>query len=163
MRPAVRLDATSVSASARIGERVAQVVVEDVDSYDTHSVVLAKGVGDFNNTLFGVVAGDVQLMNPLPAGQPSARFRLRATDNTGRWVEQAFELSVMQPSVRITEILANEMGGVPDEGSVPREWIEIHNELPQYVDLSGWTLSNDQKDPGQWKFPPTIMAPGSFS
>jgi hypothetical protein len=158
----LRLDATSVSASARIGERVARVVVEDVDLFDTHSVALAKGVGDVDNTFFEVVAGDVRLMKPLPAGQPSARFRLRATDNTGRWVEQAFELSVLPPRVRITEIQANEMGGVPDEGSVLREWIEIYNELPQYVDLSGWALSNDQKDPGQWKFPPTTLAPGEF-
>ncbi|NGO37908.1 hypothetical protein G4L39_00615 [Limisphaera ngatamarikiensis] len=46
----------------------------------------------------------------------------------------------------------------------PREdAIELHNRSDQPVDISGWALSNDERDRWKYRFPPgTVIPPGGF-
>ena len=65
----------------------------------------------------------------------------------------------------ISEFLAdNDSIAVP--GASPQlfvDWVEIHNPSSSTVDLSGWHLTDDPNQPGQWNFPAgTNLAPGGY-
>lgn len=49
-----------------------------------------------------------------------------------------------------------------DDGSYP-DWIELYNNGSDTVDLTGWALSNNPKNPAKWLFPAgTTIAPGEY-
>lgn len=71
----------------------------------------------------------------------------------------------VNPAVRpaalvITEIMAENLTSFRDEDQDPEDWIELWNPTPNAVNLAGWSLSNDDSDPGQWVFPPTTLPAG---
>jgi hypothetical protein len=156
----VRLDAGSVSSVALSGDLVARILVQDPDPTDVHALALVDGAGAEDNAWFVVSGSELRLAKSLEQGRTLVRVRLRATDRTGLALEQAIVVPVERPGLRITEILANEVGGVPDERGVLREWIEIRNPLPQYVVLREWSLTDDKDDLRRWKFPAYVAGPG---
>ena len=62
----------------------------------------------------------------------------------------------------ITEILAGNQQGLADEDGEAQDWIEIFNRGSNTVDLSGWSLSDDPEEPGQWVFPARTLGPGQY-
>jgi hypothetical protein len=53
--------------------------------------------------------------------------------------------------VRLNEVLAQNTGSVPHEGTFP-DYVELHNAGPAAVDLGGWSLS-DNGNPRRYVFP----------
>ncbi len=66
------------------------------------------------------------------------------------------------PNVVINEIMAENQTGIADEEQDPEDWIELHNQGSQPVDLGGWSLSVDREEEGQWVLPPTIVPAGGY-
>ncbi|NLF40194.1 hypothetical protein GX586_12170 [bacterium] len=49
-----------------------------------------------------------------------------------------------------------------DEDGAFSDWIELHNDGFEPVDLSGWHLTDDATDLAKWTFPGTNIAPGGY-
>jgi hypothetical protein len=64
--------------------------------------------------------------------------------------------------VRISEFVADNKGGFSTKAGVPADWIELVNNGPQAVDLSGWYLTDLVSMPAKWRIPDgtTIAAHG---
>lgn len=64
--------------------------------------------------------------------------------------------------VVISEILADNAGGLRDVDGDQSDWIELYNagEIP--ANLAGWALTDDPDKPGKWKFPEVMLPPRGF-
>lgn len=160
---AVQLNASSLSSGLIAGQLAAVMSATDADAFDRHTFVLAAGAGAADNGLFTVIGNELRLATALPAGAASVSIRLRATDLSGLSVETAITLPVVEPRVRINEVLAvSTAASLPlDENGQPQDWIELHNELPQPVSLTGWRLTDDADVPDKWTFPAGANIPPS--
>ena len=158
----ITLDADSLSEAALAGSLVARLSAADTDEFDKHGFELVRGAGDEDNALFVVRGSDLLLVVRPPVGAKVARFRLRATDLAGLTAEAAFQLPVLEPRVRLNEIIAGKVGGVLNENNEPKEWVELRNELAQTVDLTGWYLTDDKNNLRQWKMPERRLGPNEF-
>lgn len=156
------LDATSISQDAKVGQVLAEVTVADLDRFDRHVVDLLAGPGGEDNERVTVVGQQVRLATALPAGATAVRLRLRATDLAGLTTAGSFVLPVSEPQVRINEVVASELGGVANEGGILTEWVEIQNLRPQWVDLTGFYLTDQAGDPKRWAFPGGLLPPNGF-
>lgn len=47
-----------------------------------------------------------------------------------------------------------------DQPSAFCDWVELHNNGPEPVDLSGWSLTDNAEVPGKWCFPTNTVIPG---
>ncbi|MBP8302845.1 MAG: CotH kinase family protein [Phycisphaerae bacterium] len=65
-------------------------------------------------------------------------------------------------AVRITEFLAANDGLVRDEDGDSPDWIEIHNDSSEPVDLGGWHLTDNPRRLTKWTFPPRSLGPGEY-
>lgn len=68
-------------------------------------------------------------------------------------------------TVRINEILAgneNTTTGLKDEDGELGDWIELYNYGSTAVNLGGYSLTDDAKDPGRWVFPSLSLGPGQY-
>lgn len=66
------------------------------------------------------------------------------------------------PGLIISEISAANMNGLRDADGSNEDWIELHNPTEDEINLHGWSLTDDEGDPGQWVFPPVTVAPGGY-
>ena len=55
--------------------------------------------------------------------------------------------------VVLNEICAHNLSGLRDGNGAYGDWIELYNPYGGIIDLSGWTLTDDQDDPDRWTFP----------
>lgn len=62
----------------------------------------------------------------------------------------------------ISEVLAENRGGLVDEDGMASDWVEIHNPLSGAVDLGGWRLSDDPAQPAKWVFPSTLLGANQY-
>src|SRR5688572_20129098 len=67
-----------------------------------------------------------------------------------------------QPSVIISEFLADNSGGLTDEDGDTPDWIELYNSGTAAVNLAGWYLTDDAEDLTKWSFPATNITASSF-
>jgi hypothetical protein len=59
-------------------------------------------------------------------------------------------------------------GGLTDPGNFNdpaydgdwHDWVELHNDGTEPVDVGGWSLTDDARDPAKWKFPAGAVIPG---
>ncbi|MFM1770306.1 MAG: hypothetical protein RJA22_2835 [Verrucomicrobiota bacterium] len=65
-------------------------------------------------------------------------------------------------TLALTEIVADNVGGLADEDGATPDWIEIHNPGLAAVNLAGWSLTDDPGVPGKWRFPALTLAPKGF-
>ncbi len=65
-------------------------------------------------------------------------------------------------NVVISELLAENDGGLRDADGDTPDWIEIQNDSAFPANLAGWHLTDDASDLTKWTFPATNLAPGSF-
>ena len=56
-------------------------------------------------------------------------------------------------SVVLNEICAHNLSGLQDGNGAYGDWIELYNPCGGTIDLSGWTLTDDQEEPARWTFP----------
>lgn len=71
------------------------------------------------------------------------------------------DTSLPAPRPFISELLADNKGGVKDEDGDSPDWIEITNPGPTAVNLGGWYLTDEPIFLTKWQFPtPTILAAG---
>ncbi|MES2707465.1 MAG: lamin tail domain-containing protein [Verrucomicrobiota bacterium] len=158
---AVTLDATSLSRGLVAGQLAGLLTAADPDAFDRHVFSLVAGAGDSQNAVFTITGNTLSLASALPDGLTPVSLRLRAVDLSGLAVESVLTLPVVEPKVRINEVLA-----VPtpasrplDQKGEPRDWIELYNEQAQPVSLAGWHLSDDPQAPDKWAFPATASIP----
>ncbi|WP_197531001.1 lamin tail domain-containing protein [Posidoniimonas corsicana] len=53
----------------------------------------------------------------------------------------------------ISEFLAANTSGLQDEDGDRSDWIELHNDTPDAVDLANWRLTDDEATPAKWTLP----------
>lgn len=68
--------------------------------------------------------------------------------------------------VLISEFMASNSGKQPDSvrdelGNAP-DWIELHNNTGEPVDLTGWSLTDDAAKPRKWIFPPAGLSANGY-
>ena len=156
------LETLSISAFARPGALVGRIQATDEDAFDRHTFDLVAGAGDSDNAVFGVMGNELRLAQAWPIGRTQLSLRLRTTDLAGLSISTPIVLPVTAPRIRINELLASSLGGWLDEGSQRQEYIELYNELPQWVDLTGSYLSDQPNDPTRWQFPAGAIPPHGF-
>ena len=64
--------------------------------------------------------------------------------------------------VVINEILAGNSDGLRDGDGDTSDWIELYNVSESPVNLRGWSLTDDRKNPGMWVFPGIEIPAGEF-
>ena len=98
-------------------------------------------------------------------------YRVVAGDDDGqvaRSVEQAYIVDYRAPTIRITEVMADNRTTLadPDEPHAPGEfpdWIELYNPGPDPVDLGGRYLTDDLNDPTRFQIATgTVISPGAY-
>jgi Ca2+-binding RTX toxin-like protein len=101
----ILLSAATLAESSPAGTTVATLGVEDPDTYDRFSYQLVSGAGSDDNASF-VIRNDLLTSNVSfdHHRQDTYRIRVRATDQGGLWVEQAFVLTVLAngPTTNLT-------------------------------------------------------------
>lgn len=65
-------------------------------------------------------------------------------------------------SLRINEILADNITGITDSYGDHSDWIEIYNTTNAIINLEGYHLSDKQSNPTKWKFPAVSINPNEF-
>src|ERR1041385_4552205 len=65
-------------------------------------------------------------------------------------------------TVRITEFLAENDGGIRDSDGDTPDWIELQNGTAAPVTLAGWRLTDNPTNLTKWTFPATNIPAGGF-
>jgi hypothetical protein len=77
-------------------------------------------------------------------------------------VSRAWVVNTAWPGVRLNEVLARNNGAVNHQGTLP-DLIELYNEGPVSIDLSGMRLTDDPTDTNKFIFPAnTLLASGAY-
>ncbi len=72
-----------------------------------------------------------------------------------------FNLSIGQP-LFINEIMPSNKNIIKDEDGTFSDWIEIYNDSDSSINLSNYTLSDDEKNLNRWHFPDTNIHSKEF-
>lgn len=65
-------------------------------------------------------------------------------------------------SIIISEFMASNGNGLKDADGETSDWIEIANTGAQPVNLEGFRLTDDPKEPMRWEFPDVTIQPGQY-
>ncbi len=75
----------------------------------------------------------------------------------------AMGVQCIQAAVRINEFLADNGGSLLTQTGSVEDWIELHNDGAEAVDLGGWFLTDKAQNLTQWAFPEgTEIAAGGY-
>ena len=66
------------------------------------------------------------------------------------------------PQVQLTEFLARNETVLADEDGDFSDWIELYNAGSTPTSLAGWSLTDDESEPGMWAFPDQEIGAGEF-
>ncbi|MBN1640839.1 MAG: lamin tail domain-containing protein, partial [Anaerolineae bacterium] len=64
--------------------------------------------------------------------------------------------------VVISEFVAVNDGATIDEDGDASDWVELYNQGPTDVDLTGWYLTDERRDPVRWQFPQVILPANGY-
>ena len=64
--------------------------------------------------------------------------------------------------VVISEFMAANSGGILDEDGDSSDWLELHNDTPASIDLTGWHLTDSASDLTKWTFPATNLPSNGY-
>lgn len=70
--------------------------------------------------------------------------------------------STVSKKVLINEFLALNSEGLKDEDGDNSDWLELYNPGETTVDLTGWYLTDDEKDLHKWLFPSISIGAGEY-
>jgi hypothetical protein len=62
----------------------------------------------------------------------------------------------------VNEVMLNNRSSIHDEDGQFEDWIEIYNKGDTAINLQGFGLSNNSKQPFFWTFPDTVIQPDSY-
>jgi hypothetical protein len=144
------------------GGTVAKLITSDPDPNDHHRYQLVEGAGAADNAAFAIVGDELRTTRPFPADGGTLSVRIRSTDLGEYSFEQSFTISVIAPSVRISEFMASNSSTLLDEDGESSDWIEIFNERGEELNLAGWYLTDDVTDLTKWRFPSRVVAGGDY-
>ena len=161
---AVVSTASSLSSGLIPGQLAGSLSAMDVDDFDRPVFELVAGDGDAQNQWFRIDGNEIRLISALPAGLFDARLRVRVTDLAGLSHETMLVWPVIEPRVRLHEVLvvSTDASRPLDQSGQPSDWIELYNELAQPVNLDGWHLSDDVEVPDKWTFPAVAIPPNGY-
>jgi|WetSurMetagenome_2_1015567.scaffolds.fasta_scaffold21154_1 hypothetical protein len=72
------------------------------------------------------------------------------------------DLAVSEGDLVINEFMAQNTA-IPDSAGEFEDWIELHNNTADTIDLGGLYLSDDPAQPAKWQFPPaSVIAPSGY-
>ena len=75
----------------------------------------------------------------------------------------AIFFSLSNQQVRINEVLTNNVNNIKDSYGNYSSWVEIYNYGKNFIDISGFGLSNEEYIPFKWRFPKnTILDSGDY-
>lgn len=60
----------------------------------------------------------------------------------------------------ISEVVATNGTTLADEDGEHSDWIELHNPTDQPIDVAGFHLSDDDRQPHRWRLPSRVIEPG---
>lgn len=67
-----------------------------------------------------------------------------------------------EEKVYISEIVASNSHGFPDQFNKYPDWIEIHNNTRETVNLNSWSLTDSKTNLHKWTFPSVNLASGGY-
>ncbi len=92
---AINLDNDNIDENAALSSQVGALESEDQDAEDTHTYTLADGEGDTHNAFFQINGGSIVSQEIFDFEALSElSIRVRSTDETGDFFEQAFSIQV---------------------------------------------------------------------
>lgn len=99
----------------------------------------------------GMSAGE----KPVDSGE------LPTTEDSGEPADTDTDLPEPPPAVRINELMAANRGSTEGPGGALLDWVELVNLDSEPVDLSGWALTDDWREPHRGPLPEgLVLAPG---
>ena len=159
----IYLSSTTVYAGSPAGVLVGDfLAVDSIEGEMLEYFSLAPGAGSTDNLFFSLDDTKLTLARPLPQDRERLSIRVRVTDRSGLLIERSFVLTIINTSVRINEIVANNQNGLRDEDGDTPDWIELHNEKAETVDLEGWFLTDDPDNPTKWRLPAIRIGPFGY-
>lgn len=142
-------DPQGAETFAAIEWRVAEVTDPAAPSYDPEAPILYEWNAAWKSPEVTSMTAEIQV--PPDAVQVGHAYRIRARmkDDSGRWSHWSQPVQFtpkldkvnQQGDVIITEYFADTSG--PDDG---KEWIELFNTTGQPINLTGWTLLDNEND-----------------
>jgi hypothetical protein len=78
------------------------------------------------------------------------------------FVFYGFSYASADPTLMVSEVMTSNRNAVCDEDGEYCDWIEIYNPGRSPVNLGGYGLSDDKRDPFKWKFPDVTIEPGGY-
>ena len=141
--PGVRIGGIYTGTLGNGGERLALVSPDGITRYS----VTYNNKGGWPDRAAG---GGSSLELVDPSGDPSDPSSWRASP-AAKGSPGAPNLPVPPAALRISEVLAENGGSVPHEGTLP-DFVELENRGADGIDLSGWSLS-DNGNPRRFVLP----------
>ena len=128
----IYLSSTTVYAGSPAGVLVGDfLAVDSIEGEMLEYFSLAPGAGSTDNLFFSLDDTKLTLARPLPQDRERLSIRVRVTDRSGLLIERSFVLTIINTSVRINEIVANNQNGLRDEDGDTPDWIELHTRRPK--------------------------------
>jgi len=112
-------------------------------------------------------AGDGVYGVNLTVGSTSLKYYIYAENENAsaflpaRAEYEFFEINITG-SLVINEFMADNESTVADQDGDYDDWIELFNNSPETINLSGYHMSDDATNPGLWAFPDTTIAAGEY-
>ena len=75
------------------------------------------------------------------------------TDEGHETFQSSIDLLLADSPLYISEVMMANRERLPDPDGDHYDWVELHNPSDAEINLSGYGLSNDSKNPGKWRFP----------
>ncbi len=79
----------------------------------------------------------------------------------GAW-SYTVDPAALSGGIRINEFVSGNQNGLRDEDGETQDWIELYNPTATPVDLTGWTLSDNESNAEQWVFPARTLGAGQY-
>ncbi|MDA7882256.1 chitobiase/beta-hexosaminidase C-terminal domain-containing protein, partial [Akkermansiaceae bacterium] len=92
----------------------------------------------------------------------STTYTLTGTNSNGTTSREIRIRTILPGEPIISEFLASNTSGLPDEDNEVSDWIEIHNPGDETVFLNGYYLTDNPVNLTKWSFPNITIAPGEY-
>ena len=93
-----------------------------------------------------------------PSSQPSPGYPNTSAGYTAALAANRLPLG----DVYISEMLGSNQSGKKALDGNYYDWVEVHNASSAAINLSGYGLSNNPKNPAKWVFPDVTLAPNEY-